>query len=125
MIRPVAFTDHATRRPVNLRAECDARGADYPNDPPTDPGAYRAPRPARTVSRWRPTRYVSVDGVTWLRHTVRGWTYRPTRVRGRRAAAHYVARRAARPSRLAWVGDVALLAAVAVLAAVAWIVTPV
>lgn len=95
-------------------------------DRPTAPGRPRAARPARpVVSRWRPTRYVSCDGVTWLRHTVRGWTYRPTRIRGRRAAAHYVARkRAARPAPLAWIGDVALLATVAALAAAAWIVTP-
>jgi len=108
---------------VDLRAEFDARGAD--DERATDPGAYRAPRPARpTVTRWRPTRYVSCDGgVTWLRHTVRGWTYRPTRVRGRRAAAHHAA--AARPSRLAWIGDVVLFAAVVALVAVAWIVTPV
>ena len=112
-------------RPVNLQAEYDARGAD--DERATDPGAYRAPRPARpTVSRWRPTRYVSCDdGATWLRHTMRGWTYRPVRVRGRRAVAHHAAAAAARPPRLAWIGDAALLAAVAALAAVAWIVTPI
>jgi hypothetical protein len=70
-------------RPVDLRAEYDARGADY--DLPTDPGAYRAPRPARparpTVTRWRPTRYVSCDGVTWTAvSTPRAWTvHAPTR----------------------------------------------
>jgi hypothetical protein len=56
---------------------------------------------------------------------MRGWTYRPVRVRGRRAVAHHAAAAAARPPRLAWIGDAALLAAVAALAAVAWIVTPI
>ena len=66
-------------RPVNMQAEHDARGAD--DERATDPGAYRAPRPARparpVVSRWRPTRYASVDGVTWTAvSTPRAWTVR-------------------------------------------------
>jgi len=55
-------------------------GADY--DLPTDPGAYRAPRPARpTVARWRPTAYRSVDGVTWhVAAAPRAWNvHAPTR----------------------------------------------
>jgi hypothetical protein len=92
----IAFTDHATRRPIDMRAEYDARGAD--DDRATDPGAYRAPRPARpAIGRWRPTRYASVDGVTWTQLPApRGWGYMPRRVAGppARHAAHTAAAQA-------------------------------
>ena len=92
MSRPVAFTDHGTGRPVNLRASCSARNAD--DDRATDPGACRprAPRPARpAIGRWRPTAYRSVDGVTWVKLPApRAWGIMPRRVAGppARAACH-------------------------------------
>lgn len=106
MIRPVAFTDHATRRPVNLQAECDARGADYP-ERETEPGRPPAARPARTVSRWRPTRYASADGLTWyVAAAPRRWIDRAPRVAGppARVAAHARAARVAQYSRELTVG---------------------
>jgi hypothetical protein len=95
MSRPVAFTDHGTGRPVNLRASYSARNAD--DDRATDPGAYRprALRPARpSIGRWRPTRYASVDGVTWYALPApRAWGIMPRRVAGppARVAAHTAA----------------------------------
>jgi hypothetical protein len=67
-------------RPVNPQAEYDARGAD--DERATDPGAYRAPRPVRpVVSRWRPTRYASIDGIAWaVASAPRAWNvHAPTR----------------------------------------------
>jgi hypothetical protein len=94
---PVAFTDHATRRPVNLQAEYDARGAC--DERATDPGAYRPARPARpAIGRWRPTRYVSCDGIAWVKLPApRAWGVMPRRVvkPPARVAAHAAAAHAA------------------------------
>ena len=84
MSRPV------TRRPVDMRAEHDARGAC--DERATDPGAYRPARPARpVVSRWRPTRYASVDGIAWaVAAAPRAWTHAasPRTYPPARAACH-------------------------------------